>query len=99
VSNFDISNTDGLNSEGLTVNLLFLPSSQYPDNPHHEDAYPMSMSIWAQYILDVCKNVKDAIANMRDIYIQTTEIPGSNKLATCHLSVGDKKETLPFLNI
>ena len=49
------------------------------------------MSIWAQYILDVCNNVKDAVNAMRDIFIQTTKIPGSTKLVTYHLSVGDKK--------
>ena len=92
VSNFDISNTDGLNSKGLTVNLLFLTSSQYPKGPHHKGAYPMSMSIWAQYILDMCKTVESAVYAMKNIYIQTTVIPDSGgKLATCHLSVGDKK--------
>jgi len=92
VSNFEISNTDGLNSEGLTVNLLFLSSSQYPEGPHHEDAYPISMSIWAQYILDMCKTVEKAVYAMKNIYVQTTVIPNSgDKLATCHLSVGDKE--------
>jgi choloylglycine hydrolase len=91
VSNFDISNSDGLNSEGLTVNLLWLSSSIYPEKPHQKKAYPMSMSIWAQYILDMCMNVKKAVYAMKDIYIQTTVIPDSgDKLATCHLSVGDK---------
>ncbi len=91
VSNFDISNSDGLNSEGLTANLLWLSTSIYPTEPHKKGAYPMSMSIWAQYILDMCKTVDDAIYAMKNIYIQTTYIPGSEKLATCHLSVGDKK--------
>ncbi|AXG70307.1 linear amide C-N hydrolase, choloylglycine hydrolase family [Kordia sp. SMS9] len=92
VSNFGISNSDGLNSEGLAVNLLWLSSSKYPDGPHHKNAFPMSMSIWAQYILDSCKNVKEAVYAMKDIYIQTTTIPDDpSKLATCHLSVGDKK--------
>jgi choloylglycine hydrolase len=92
VSNFDISNSDGLNSEGLAVNLLWLSTSIYPNGPHQKGAYPMSMSIWAQYILDRCKNVEKAIYAMKNIYIQTTVIPDSgNKLATCHLSVGDKE--------
>ena len=38
-----------------------------------------------------CNNVKDAVNAMRDIFIQTTKIPGSTKLVTYHLSVGDKK--------
>ncbi|WP_298517354.1 linear amide C-N hydrolase [uncultured Kordia sp.] len=92
VSNFDISNSDGLNSEGLTVNLLWLSTSVYPEESHREGAYPLSMSIWAQYILDVCESVEKAVYAMKDIYIQTTVIPDSdNKLATCHLSVGDKE--------
>jgi penicillin V acylase-like amidase (Ntn superfamily) len=92
VSNFDISNSDGLNSEGLAVNLLWLSSSIYPVEPHQKGAYPMSMSIWAQYILDRCKSVEKAIYAMKNIYIQTTVIPDDpTKLATCHLSVGDKE--------
>ncbi|WP_298424922.1 linear amide C-N hydrolase [uncultured Kordia sp.] len=92
VSNFDIATSDGLNSEGLTANLLWLSTSVYPSVPHHEDAYPLSMSIWTQYILDMCRSVKEAIYAMKNIYIQTTVIPDSgDKLATCHLSVGDKK--------
>ncbi|MGH1387960.1 linear amide C-N hydrolase [Kordia sp.] len=92
VSNFGISNSDGLNSEGLAVNLLWLSSSKYPDGPPKKGSYPMSMSIWAQYILDVCKSVKDAVYAMENIYIQTTTIPDDpSKLATCHLSIGDKK--------
>ncbi|WP_420572514.1 linear amide C-N hydrolase [Kordia sp.] len=89
VSNFDCAISDGMNSEGLTANILWLSNSIYPEHPQKEGYYPMSMSIWAQYILDICKTVKDAVIAMNNIYIQTTIIPGSKKLGTCHLAVGD----------
>ena len=89
VSNFDIATSDGMNSEGLTANLLWLAASKYPEGPQKEGYYPMSMSIWTQYILDMCKDVKAAVLAMNNIYIQTAELPDSDREGNCHLAVGD----------
>ena len=94
VANFDCATSDGLNSKGLTVNILWLAPSEYPKKSDKDGYFPMSMSIWAQYILDSCATVKDAVIAMNNIYIQTANIPGGAKAdveAKCHLSVGDKK--------
>jgi choloylglycine hydrolase len=94
VANFDCATSDGLNSKGLTANILWLAPSEYPKKSHKDGYFPMSMSIWAQYILDSCATVKDAVIAMNNIYIQTANIPGGVKAdveAKCHLSVGDKK--------
>jgi choloylglycine hydrolase len=87
--------SDGLNSEGLTANLLWLKRSSYPKQNDGEIAgkKPMSLSIWTQYILDVCKDVNEAIVAMKNIYIQTSEIASgerSGSMGACHLSVGDR---------
>jgi len=94
VANFDCATSDGLNSKGLTTNILWLAPSEYPNPSEKEGYYPMSMSIWAQYILDISATVKDAVIAMNNIYIQTANIPGGEKEgveAKCHLSVGDKE--------
>lgn len=94
VANFNCATSDGINSKGLTANILWLAPSEYPKCPQKNGYYPMSVSIWAQYILDMCATVKDAILAMNNIYIQTANIPGGVKKdveAKCHLSVGDRK--------
>ena len=91
VSNYDVATSDGLNSEGLTANLLWLARSEFPRPATQGDKYPMSMSIWAQFLLDTCATVADTLMAMRDIYIQTAVIPGTGREANCHLSVGDRE--------
>jgi choloylglycine hydrolase len=89
------STSDGLNSEGLTANLLWLKRSSYPKQNDGEIAgkKPMSLSIWAQYILDICKDVNEAIVAMKKVYIQTSVIASGERSGSdgaCHLSVGDR---------
>ena len=84
--------SDGLNSKGLTVNLLWLTLSEFPTRESQEakDLSAMALSVWAQYILDIAENVEEAILAMDKIYIVTAKVPGEDKFANCHLSVGDK---------
>ncbi len=87
---------DGLNSEGLTANLLWLVASNYPKQTSiPEGCYPMSISVWLQYILDTCATVKEAILAMDDVYIISIQIAQFSSFkedteAKCHLSVGDR---------
>lgn len=87
--------SDGMNNKGLTANLLWLTLSDFPKRGdfRNTDKKPMSLSIWAQYILDTCKNVSEAIKAMEHIYIQTSVINTGARggtEGTCHLSVGDR---------
>ncbi|MCL1125955.1 linear amide C-N hydrolase [Shewanella surugensis] len=89
-ANYNIATSDGINEKGLTANLLWLANSQYPNPQKSQSRRPMSISIWAQYILDLCETVEDAINAMDNVYIVTAVIPEAQRKALCHLSIGDK---------
>ncbi|NQZ09241.1 MAG: linear amide C-N hydrolase, partial [Algicola sp.] len=88
-ANFNVATSDGVNEEGLVANLLWLGSSVYPEQDSQRGRKPLSLAIWAQYILDTCKNVEEAIKSMDEVCVVTAYIPYSDKLAQCHLSVSD----------
>lgn len=89
-SSYDIATTDGINEKGLTANSLWLANSKYPDPKTQQSRRPMSLSVWVQYILDLCETVEEAITAMDDIYIVTAKVPETGEIAQAHLSVGDK---------
>lgn len=88
-SGYDISTTDGLNEAGLAANLLWLAESQYPAGDGKESA--LSLSLWAQYILDNFATVAEAVAALTatPLHIKTIEVPGQQRLATLHLALSD----------
>jgi penicillin V acylase-like amidase (Ntn superfamily) len=89
-SGYDISTTDGVNEAGLNANLLWLVESEYP--PFEQGSKPgLSISAWAQYVLDNFATVKEAVAALREepFTIVTDNIPGESRLATLHLSMSD----------
>jgi len=86
---YDISTTDGLNEAGLSANRLWLAESEYP---HQRGAKPgLSMSLWAQYVLDNFATVAEAVAALErePFSIVTDKVPGESRLATLHLSLSD----------
>lgn len=88
-SGYDISTTDGMNEAGLMANLLWLVESQYPDR---DAAKPgLSISLWAQYVLDNFATVAEAVAALEHepFVVVTDTVPGQNRLATLHLSISD----------
>ncbi|WP_343595447.1 linear amide C-N hydrolase [Acinetobacter sp.] len=87
---YDISTTDGVNEKGLVANLLWLVESQYPD-PKTATKPPLSISLWAQYVLDNFATVNEAVAALQKepFTIVTDAIPGEKRLATLHLSISD----------
>ncbi|WP_306350483.1 linear amide C-N hydrolase [Flavobacterium sp. '19STA2R22 D10 B1'] len=88
-SAFDISTSDGMNEKGLVANLLWLAESEYGDwNPKKPS---ISISIWAQYILDNFATVKEAVLELEKekFALATTKIPGTDKTATVHLAISD----------
>ncbi|KRE89085.1 choloylglycine hydrolase [Frateuria sp. Soil773] len=88
-SGYDISTTDGLNEKGLSAQLLWLVESQYPT--YSKDKPALSLSLWAQYVLDNFATVDEAVAALeKDPFIVVTDnVPGESRLATLHLSMSD----------
>lgn len=88
-SGFDVSTTDGMNEKGLTANLLWLSESVYP--PDSKDKSILSISAWAQYILDNFATVKEAVTALRksEFIVVSDSFPGAGKYVSLHLSVSD----------
>lgn len=89
-SGYDISTTDGVNEAGLNANLLWLAESQYPAFDG-ESKPGLSISLWAQYVLDNFATVAEAVAALEQepFTIVTDQVPGESRLATLHLSISD----------
>lgn len=88
-SAFEISTTDGLNEAGLVANVLWLVESDYPSVA--EGRPVMSLSIWAQYVLDQFATVADAVEELarERFVVVTAAVPGEDRQATVHLSLSD----------
>lgn len=83
--------SDGINEKGLVANLLWFTDAQYPTLENQPtNKKPICVSIWAQFILDICDSVESAIEAMQHVYVQGCVLPSSNKEALCHLAVADK---------
>lgn len=88
---YDISTTDGMNEVGLVANVLWLVESQYPDTKQSKRSQ-LSISAWAQYVLDNYATVSEAVAALEKepFDLITDSVPGEQRLATLHLSISDK---------
>ncbi|MCL9816335.1 linear amide C-N hydrolase [Natronocalculus amylovorans] len=88
-SAYDIATTDGMNEKGLVANVLWLTESDYPE--WDGDRPGLSISLWAQYVLDNFGTVTDAVEHHRneDLVVVSDEIPDEDRFATLHLSVSD----------
>lgn len=89
-SGYDISSTDGVNEKGLSANLLWLVESQYP-NTEKSKKPTLSISLWAQYVLDNFATVSEAVAALEKepFNVVTDMVPGEKRLTTLHLSISD----------
>ena len=87
---YDISTTDGVNEQGLNANLLWLVESEYPQLEKSKKP-KLSISLWAQYVLDNYATVDDAVKALeKEPFIVVTDIiPSDNRLTTLHLSISD----------
>lgn len=90
-SAWDIATTDGINEKGLVANVLWLVESQYPTYNPQGSAKGITISAWAQYVLDNFATVKEAVDELKkeSFVIVSDYIPGTTKFATLHLSVSD----------
>lgn len=90
-SAWDIATTDGINEKGLVANILWLVESQYPKFDAKITKKGLTISAWAQYVLDNFENVNEAVQALKkeDFVIVSDYIPGTTKFATLHLSISD----------
>lgn len=88
-SAYDICTTDGMNERGLVANLLWLAESSYPVWDGSSQA--ISISVWAQYLLDNCATVAEAVSEMLNggFIVVSDMMPDGSRLATLHLSLSD----------
>jgi choloylglycine hydrolase len=66
--------TDGMNEHGLNAHLLYLEKSEYEKSAGERPA--LSNVLWAQYMLDNFKTVKEAVASLDQYQIVSTKIQG-----------------------
>ncbi|WP_292294825.1 linear amide C-N hydrolase [Marivita sp.] len=91
VTGYDISTADGMNEEGLVVNLQWEVEATYPED---DGTTPrISLSVFPQYMLDRYATVAEAVADLRNdpVLVQGGEVPVGppGKAATVHLSMSD----------
>jgi penicillin V acylase-like amidase (Ntn superfamily) len=88
---WDIATADGINEKGLVANLLWLEESEYPKFDINGNIKGLSIAAWAQYVLDNFATVDEAVNELRkeEFVIVSTNIPGTEKFTTLHLSISD----------
>lgn len=90
-SAWDIATVDGLNEKGLVANVLWLVESSYPKFEPEGKKKGISISAWAQYVLDNFASVNEAVAALKDepFVVVSDYVPGTKKFTTLHLSISD----------
>ncbi|MBO1349038.1 MAG: linear amide C-N hydrolase [Hormoscilla sp. GUM202] len=85
---YDIGSGDGMNSEGLVANLLYLAEGDYGDL---EGKPALSVGAWAQYALDNYATVDEAVEGLRaePFGIVAPDLPNGSS-ASVHLSLSDR---------
>lgn len=88
---WDIATADGLNEKGLVANVLWLVESSYPKFEPSGSKKGITISAWAQYVLDNFATVNEAVAALKDepFVVVSDYIPGTKKFTTLHLSISD----------
>ncbi|MBW6492089.1 MAG: linear amide C-N hydrolase [Lentimicrobium sp.] len=91
VSTWDIAIADGMNEKGLVTNMLWLVESEYPAFDKEDTKDGMSISLWAQYVLDNFATVTEAVEELQkeSFAVVSDFIPGTDKFTTVHLSISD----------
>jgi len=86
---YDLGTSDGINEKGLVVNLLWLTEADY--GTRDQKLPGLSISLWAQYVLDNFATVAEAVAASEQGHFQIVpvQVSGSNKPATVHLALAD----------
>jgi len=89
-SAFEAATADGMNEKGLVANLLYLAESQYEQPPSESKRLPMSISVWAQYVLDNYATVEETVEALRQesFYVAPAMTPDGHE-GTVHLAISD----------
>lgn len=87
---FEVATVDGINEHGLVANLLYLAESVYPELGAKDKRKTMSISVWAQYVLDNFKNVNEAVDALRKepFVVQQVMTPDGHP-GVGHLAISD----------
>ncbi|MFD2554940.1 linear amide C-N hydrolase [Sphingobacterium tabacisoli] len=90
-SAWDIATTDGLNEKGLVANVLWLVESEYAKFNPAGTKQGLTISAWAQYVLDNYATVQEAVLDLgKESFVVVSDyIPGTQKFTTLHLSISD----------
>jgi len=88
VSGYELGTADGMNEAGLVANLLYLAESEYGD--YDGSRPPLSISLWAQYLLDNFGTVAEAVDALRSepFHVLAPMLP-NGKPASLHLAISD----------
>lgn len=84
---YNLGTADGMNEMGLVTNLLYLAESDY-GVPNGKP--PLSITVWAQYVLDNFATVAETVEALRlePFQVIAPELP-NGKGAQLHLSISD----------
>ena len=79
---------DGMNEKGLVANLLYLVESNY--GSVDENKRKLSITLWAQYVLDNFADVNDAVEQLQNepFQIIAPSLPNGSP-AQLHLAISD----------
>ncbi len=84
---YDVGSADGMNEMGLVANLLYLAESDY-GQPNGKP--PLSISLWAQYVLDNFATVSEAVDALAKEPFQVIALTLPNGMgAQLHLAISD----------
>lgn len=86
---WDCATADGLNEAGLNANLLYLAEAKY--GPRDPSRRGLTIALVAQYILDTCATVAEAVDAVKSFQIQPIELvhKGDKVDAPVHFSFSD----------
>jgi choloylglycine hydrolase len=88
VAGYEAGTTDGLNEKGLVANLLYLAESDY-GTPKPKGPF-LSISLWAQYVLDNFATVDEAVEALRaEPFSMLAPTLPNGSAAALHLSISD----------
>lgn len=88
VSGYDVGTADGLNEKGLAANVLYLAESSYEESGNHKPL--LSISLWAQYALDLFASVSEAVDALRkEPFRLIAPVLPNGSPAQLHLSLSD----------
>lgn len=88
VSGYNAGSADGMNEKGLVANMLYLAESDYGKPSGNKPL--MSISLWAQYVLDNFATVSEAVDTLQQEPFQiVAPILPNGYPAQMHLSISD----------